>query len=530
MKKCLCLCLTLLLALGSLCAYAEECVFGELRYTLPDGWTESSSDSLVTLSYDGGQENDRGSVMILAQDMSMFADAGLDTPMMAEMYLGLLIEAAFQGIGLTFPEDSSTSTLVDGQTAVHYTVQDPSTGNFVDALAVLYGQTAYMAICAGFGDVAADGCEALFASLNFGGAAADAPVAAADPLEGLSDGDVLALRSRAVEALGAESIPLEDGEYVVGEDIPAGEYVFCAADAESIAILNIEERDEIFGSVDGGSLRCGLNEGDIVSVTGPGVLTPYMNTLTTDDVQGVGNVEFLLPPLWTPSMEDGYLYAYTETNREAASCGRLLFAMNTLQDSDVADPEALLRYLATSDEDATMTKLLMTEIEGRPAVRYACVDAEGSLSSGCTEGMYLLDGNDLYTFLLVGQDTYQESFACGFDLLLGTVTFDSIEPLPELSSQMELDGLGESALRRIYTLCQLSLMRRGEYPTIPLPTGYFMVGVDIPAGAYNATAPGMCVIGNYDYVIMGSEPTPVMLEDSQVIQASLIGGVTFALQ
>ena len=108
MKKCLCLCLTLLLALGSLCAYAEECVFGELRYTLPDGWTESSSDSLVTLSYDGGQENDRGSVMILAQDMSMFADAGLDTPMMAEMYLGLLIEAAFQGIGLTFPEDSST--------------------------------------------------------------------------------------------------------------------------------------------------------------------------------------------------------------------------------------------------------------------------------------------------------------------------------------------------------------------------------------------------------------------------------------
>ena len=99
---------------------------------------------------------------------------------------------------------------------------------------------------------------------------------------------------------------------MVGEDIPAGEYVFSAEDAESIAILSVEERDELFGSVDGGSARCGLNAGETVSVTGSGLLTPYMNTLTTDDVQSVGNVEFLLPPGWTPSMEDGYLYAYTE--------------------------------------------------------------------------------------------------------------------------------------------------------------------------------------------------------------------------
>ena len=33
MKKCLCLCLALLLALGGLCASAEESSFGGLRYT-----------------------------------------------------------------------------------------------------------------------------------------------------------------------------------------------------------------------------------------------------------------------------------------------------------------------------------------------------------------------------------------------------------------------------------------------------------------------------------------------------------------
>lgn len=144
--------------------------------------------------------------------------------------------------------------------------------------------------------------------------------------------------------------------------------------------------------------------------------------------------------------------------------------------------------------------------------------------------MFLLDGNDLYTFLLVGQESYQESFAYGFDLLLDTVTFDGIEPLPELSMQMELDGLSESALRRIYTLCQLSLARRDEFSTLQLPTGYFMVGVDIPAGAYSASSPGMCVIGAYDYVLMGGEPTPVTLKDGQVIQAPLSGGVSLTPQ
>ena len=530
MKKCLCLCLALLLALGGLCASAEESSFGGLRYTLPEGWTETAAEGVMLLEYDGGEENDNGSVMMVTQDMSMLANAGLDTPMMAEMYLGVLIESIFQTIGREFPENSSTSTLIDGQTAVRYAMQ--SGDNFVDSVAILYGQTAYVLIGAGVGDAAFDGYEALFASLNFGGAAEASALSqeADDPLADLSDGDVLALRSQVIEALGADSITLEAGEYVVGEDIPAGEYVFSAEDAESIAILSVEERDELFGSVDGGSARCGLNAGETVSVTGSGLLTPYMNTLTTDDVQSVGNVEFLLPPGWTPSMEDGYLYAYTEANREAASCGRLLFAMSTLPDSDVEDPEALLRYLSTPNEDEALTKLLMTEVEGRLAVRYACTDVEESLSSGCTEGLFLLDGNDLYTFLLVGQDIYQESFAYGFDLLLDTVTFDGIEPLPELSMQLGLDDLSESALRRIYTLCQLSLMRRGEISTIPLPMGYFMVGVDIPAGAYNTTAPGMCVIGNYDYVVMGSEPTPVTLEDTQVIQASLNGGVTFTLQ
>ncbi len=92
--------------------------------------------------------------------------------------------------------------------------------------------------------------------------------------------------------------------------------------------------------------------------------------------------------------------------------------------------------------------------------------------------------------------------------------------------QMELDGLSESALRRIYTLCQLSLARRDEFSTLQLPTGYFMVGVDIPAGAYSASSPGMCVIGAYDYVLMGGEPTPVTLKDGQVIQAPLSGGVS----
>lgn len=530
MKKCLCLCLALLLALSGLCASAEESAFGELRYTLPEGWTEEMSGNTLTMAYDGGQSNDSGSVMLLTQDMSMFAGVGLDTPATAEMYLGVLIESFFQTIGREFPEDSSTATLVDGQTAVRYTLHNGD--NFVDAVAILYGQTAYVLIGAGFGDAALDGYKALFASLNFGGTAeTGAPTQeTGDPLAALSDGEVLALYSRVTGALGAEDISVEKGKYVVGEDFPAGEYLFTAKSTEDAAILRIEERDENYASADGWNTRCSLVEGDIVEVSSEAWLTPYPVTIASGEVQSVGNVEFLLPPSWTPSMEDGYFYAYTEANRDADNCGRLLFAMRTLPDSDVADPEALLRYLAASDEDADMTELLMTEVEDRPAVRYACVDSEEALSGGCTEGMFLLDGNDLYTFLLVGQESYQESFAYGFDLLLDTVTFDGIKPLPELSMQMELDGLSESALRRIYTLCQLSLARRDEFSTLQLPTGYFMVGVDIPAGAYSASSPGMCVIGAYDYVLMGGEPTPVTLKDGQVIQAPLSGGVSLTPQ
>ena len=103
-----------------------------------------------------------------------------------------------------------------------------------------------------------------------------------------------------------------------------------------------------------------------MEITGEAWLTPYPITIPSGEVQGVGNVSFLLPPTWTPSMEDGLFYAYTEEDHGAASCGRLLFAVNTLPDSDVADPEALLRYLATSDEDATMTKLFMTRWRAAP--------------------------------------------------------------------------------------------------------------------------------------------------------------------
>lgn len=527
MKKCLCLCLVLLLGLSALGAYAEESAFGELRYTLPEGWTETAAEGVMMLAYDGGAENDNGSVMMLTQDMSMFAGAGLDTPMMAEMYLGVLIESIFQTIGREFPENSSSSVSIDGQTAVRYAMQVGD--NFVDSLAILYGQTAYVLIGAGFGDAALNGYEELVASLNFGGAA-EADAAADDPLAELDDGDALALRRRVADALGVEDISVEKGKYVAGEDFPAGEYLFTAKSTEDTAILRIEEREETYASADGWNARCTLREGDAVEITGEAWLTPYPITIPSGEVQGVGHVNFLLPPTWTPSMEDGLFYAYTEEDHGAASCGRLLFAVNTLPDSDVADPEALLRYLATSDEDATMTKLFMTEVEGRPAVRYACVDAETSLSGGCTEGMYLLDGNDLYTFLIVGQDNYQEAFAYGFDLLLDTVTFEGIEPLPELSMEMELDELSEGALRRLYTLCQLSLARRDAYPSLQLPTGYFMVGVDIPAGTYSASSSGMCVIGNYDYVLMGGDPEPVTLEDGQVIQLPYGGGATFTAQ
>lgn len=499
MKKFLCLCLVLLLGLSALGAYAEESAFGELRYTLPEGWTETAAEGVMMLAYDGGAENDNGSVMMLAQDMSMFAGAGLDTPMMAEMYLGVLIESIFQTIGREFPENSSSSVSIDGQTAVRYAMQVGD--NFVDSLAILYGQTAYVLIGAGFGDAALNGYEELVASLNFGGAA-EADAAADDPLAELDDGDALALRRRVADALGVEDISVEKGKYVAGEDFPAGEYLFTAKSTEDTAILRIEEREETYASADGWNARCTLREGDAVEITGEAWLTPYPITIPSGEVQGVGHVNFLLPPTWTPSMEDGLFYAYTEEDHGAASCGRLLFAVNTLPDSDVADPEALLRYLATSDEDATMTKLFMTEVEGRPAVRYACVDAETSLSGGCTEGMYLLD----------------------------TVTFEGIEPLPELSMEMELDELSEGALRRLYTLCQLSLARRDAYPSLQLPTGYFMVGVDIPAGTYSASSSGMCVIGNYDYVLMGGDPEPVTLEDGQVIQLPYGGGATFTAQ
>ncbi len=54
MKKCLCLFLVLLLILSALGACAEESAFGELHYTLPEGWTETAAEGVMMLAYDGG--------------------------------------------------------------------------------------------------------------------------------------------------------------------------------------------------------------------------------------------------------------------------------------------------------------------------------------------------------------------------------------------------------------------------------------------------------------------------------------------
>lgn len=112
MKRCICLCMALFLMLSAIGAHAEEQAFIDLRYTLPEGWTQALTDSSATLSY-SGSNGESGMILISSQDMSMFANAGLDTPMMAEMYLQLLIEALFESAGVTAP-DVSTSLLIDG--------------------------------------------------------------------------------------------------------------------------------------------------------------------------------------------------------------------------------------------------------------------------------------------------------------------------------------------------------------------------------------------------------------------------------
>lgn len=530
MKRCICLCMALFLMLSAIGAHAEEQAFIDLRYTLPEGWTQALTDSSATLSY-SGSNGESGMILISSQDMSMFANAGLDTPMMAEMYLQLLIEALFESAGVTAP-DVSTSLLIDGQTAVRYPMQNGDT--FIDALAVLYNQTAYVVLAMGSGQSAYAGYEVLTSSLNFGGASAvDVPTqeeGEVDLLAALSDEDVALLRDRAVQALGAEEIALDAGEYTVGEDIPTGSYLLVPAGEEIVARASIESRDETIFAAEGGTALCRFLEGDVVEISSSAVLRPYLNTLTSTDVQRVGNVEFLLPSSWEPSMEDGYFYAYTEADRESAECGRLLSAMNTLPDSDVQDPEALLNYLASPREDETLTSLYMTKIEGRPAIRYSCVGSGESVYASCTEGLFLLDGNDLYTFLIVGQSLFEDVYAHGFDLLLDTVTFEGIEPLPELSAQVALNDLSASALQRIYTLCDLRLMFRGDEPSMSLPMGYFMVGVDVPAGSYSASTSGMCIIGCYDYALTGSEPTPVVLRSGQVIDASLKDALTLTRQ
>ena len=323
MKKCLCLCLVLLLGLSALGACAEESAFGELRYTLPEGWTETAADGVMMLAYDGGAENDNASVMMLTQDMSMLAGAGLEYAMMAEMYLGVLIESIFQTIGREFPENSSSSVSIDGQTAVRYAMQ--SGDNFVDSLAILRAD----GLCAhrrGLCDAALNGYEELVASLHFGGAT-EAGRGGGRPAGRADDGDALTLRRRVAEALGVEDIRVETREIRGRRGLPR---------------RGIPVHREEHGGHRHPPHRGTRRRPMPAPMAGTRAAPFWRATLWRSPARrgshpirspslgrGAGRGQGELP--FAAHLEafhgNGYLYAYTEEAHGAASCGRLLFAV-----------------------------------------------------------------------------------------------------------------------------------------------------------------------------------------------------------
>lgn len=505
----ICLCLVLLLGLSVANAQAEEQSFADLRYTLPEGWTQNVTASEVTLSYPGNG-NESGMVFILSQDMSVFANAGLNDPALAQMYLELLLENIFKEMGATLP-DISTPLLVDNQTAVRYPLQN--NGVFVDAVGILYDQTAYLLIAMGAGETPYAEYETLLASLNFGNVAGDSP-AQDDPLAALSDADVTTLRDRAIEALDAGEIIFEDEELTVGEDIAAGRYELSVAEVDGVAVVSVADSEERFGVTGNERMMCEFAAGDVVKVVGSARLVPYLKLPAATDIQDVKDAEFLLLPGLVDFVSGPEFIQYTH----ARSGGEFYAAACPLEDGMEGTPEEIFLEILSDAEGLTLAAADPMEIEGRPAIRFSMVSDQDLSDNLCMEGLMVLDGREAYVFRLYGQDLYQDDFACGLDVLAGSITFDGIEPLPELSAQTDLEGLSEITLRRIYTLCEFSLIRRGATP-VSLPKGLSMVGVDVPAGTYAAETTSLFRYTLTGILTAGTEPMMLVLEDGQTMQS-----------
>ena len=519
MKKWLSICLCMVLFLGIIVssAYAEPSTFGDLRYTLPEGWTQRADGGSMSLNY-AGSSGEVCTVAFLKQDMSYFAGAGLDTPAFAEIYLKGYLKALYQEMGATLP-DIATSLRIDNQIGVRYSLREGEM--FLDASAVLYGEMAYAVLSLGEGENAYAGFETLFDSLNFGGDGAGTPAQTElDPLADLSDADVTVLRDRAVEALGAKELALQDGEFVVGEDIPAGRYVFYAADPDLLTVVKILNRDEIFGSAGGERVKCELMDGDTIRVTGSGILMPWLNVLVPEDAQSVGDIHFILPPGWIGSGDERGFSGFTQANTQARSCGDFVVGTLTLDDAAIEKPEETLQMLCSqiAESGYTIEASNLMEIEGRPSLRFSVVSSEELLYNPCMEAFIVLDGNVAYNFMVRGQDLYQDNYAQGMDVLVENVTFDAIEPLPELSAQIPLENMDENTLRKIYTLCEFSLIRRGVTPEVILPQGICTVGIDFPAGTYEATASTVCRYGDIQFFGGNDTPEIIVLEDGQSVE------------
>lgn len=110
-----------------------------------------------------------------------------------------------------------------------------------------------------------------------------------------------------------ESIELADGQYTVGQNLPAGEYIIMLSSADiSFAILGTA-REQLLSftlrAEENSSYvfnRVVLNDGNIVDITGSIVLVPYygQDLSATNDVEAnataiTEDMAYMIQPPWT---------------------------------------------------------------------------------------------------------------------------------------------------------------------------------------------------------------------------------------